>query len=65
MEYKNLSIEEAAKKVVQEKLKNAGGDCGIIALDRKGNIAMEFNTTGMFRGYVKSDGKKEVFIFKE
>jgi L-asparaginase / beta-aspartyl-peptidase len=64
MEYKHLSLEEAAKQVVQEKLKDAGGDCGIIAADRKGNIVMEFNTTGMFRGYVRSDGKKEVFIFK-
>jgi L-asparaginase / beta-aspartyl-peptidase len=63
MEYKHLSLEEAAKLVVQEKVKNAGGDCGIIAVDGKGNIVMEFNTTGMFRGYVKSDGKKEVFIF--
>jgi beta-aspartyl-peptidase (threonine type) len=64
MEYRNISLEEAAKKVIQEKLKNAGGDGGIIAVDRKGNIAMEFNTTGMFRGYVTSEGKKEVFIFK-
>jgi beta-aspartyl-peptidase (threonine type) len=64
MEYKNLSLEEAAKQVIHEKLKKAGGDGGVIAVDRKGNIAMEFNTSGMFRGYVTSDGKKEVLIFK-
>jgi beta-aspartyl-peptidase (threonine type) len=65
MEYKNLSLKEAAKLVIHEKLKKAGGEGGIIAVDRKGNIAMEFNTTGMFRGFVTSDGKKEVYIFKE
>lgn len=65
MEYKNLTLEEAARQVVQEKLKNAGGDCGIIGIDRKGNITMEFNTTGMYRGYLTSNGKKELFIFRE
>jgi L-asparaginase / beta-aspartyl-peptidase len=65
MEYKNLSLEEAARQVVQEKLKNAGGDCGIIGIDHEGNITMEFNTTGMFRGVITSDGKREVLIFGE
>jgi beta-aspartyl-peptidase (threonine type) len=63
MEYKHLTLEEASRQVVHEKLKNAGGDCGIIGIDRKGNIAMEFNTSGMFRGYITSDGRKEVLIF--
>lgn len=63
MEYKHLTLEEAARQVVHEKLKNAGGNCGIIGIDRKGNIAMEFNTSGMFRGYITSDGRKEVLIF--
>jgi beta-aspartyl-peptidase (threonine type) len=64
MEYRNLTLEEAARLVIQEKLKKAGGDGGIIAVDKEGNIAMEFNTSGMFRGYVTSDGNKEVLIFK-
>jgi beta-aspartyl-peptidase (threonine type) len=63
MEYKNLTLKEAAKEVVTT-LGNVGGDCGIIAIDHKGNIAMEFNTSGMFRGYMTSDGKKEILIFK-
>jgi beta-aspartyl-peptidase (threonine type) len=65
MEYRNLSLREAARQVVQEKLKKAGGDCGIIGLDKKGNIVMEFNTSGMYRGYMTSDGKKEILIFRE
>jgi beta-aspartyl-peptidase (threonine type) len=36
----------------------------VIGLDKKGNIAMEFNTSGMFRGYIKSNGEKKVAIFK-
>jgi beta-aspartyl-peptidase (threonine type) len=64
MEYKKLSLKEASDQVINKKLKEAGGDGGIIAVDAKGNIAMEFNTTGMFRGYITSEGKKEVFIFR-
>ena len=63
MEYKNLSIQEACRAEV-EKLTQLGGTGGVIGLDQKGNIAMEFNTSGMFRGYIKSDGEKEVLIFE-
>lgn len=63
MEYKKLSVQEACREEV-DKLTKLGGTGGVIGLDRKGNIAMEFNTEGMFRGYIKSDGEKEVAIFK-
>lgn len=65
MEYKGLSLNEAADRVVMEKLVKAGGRGGIIAMDKDGNVAMPFNTTGMFRGYVKQDGKPVVKIFKD
>ncbi|MDY6800883.1 MAG: isoaspartyl peptidase/L-asparaginase [Bacteroidota bacterium] len=64
MEYKNLSLEDAANKVVNNKLVEAGGDGGIIAVDKNGNIAMPFNTNMMFRAYSKSTGEKEIAIFK-
>jgi len=48
------------KKVLQ-----LGGDGGVIAIDKDGNIAMPFNTSGMYRGYVDADGKTVVEIFKE
>lgn len=64
MEYKNLSVQEACQKEI-EKLSELKGTGGVIAVDAKGNIAMEFNTSGMFRGYIKSTGEKEVAIFKE
>ncbi len=63
MEYQNLSVEEACKKEI-EKLTELDGTGGVIALDADGNIAMEFNTSGMFRGFIKSTGEKKVAIFK-
>ncbi|HSH50971.1 MAG TPA: isoaspartyl peptidase/L-asparaginase [Bacteroidales bacterium] len=64
MEYKNLNLQKAANIVINEKLVEAGGDGGIIAVDKEGNIAMPFNTNMMFRAYSKSTGEKEIAIFK-
>ncbi|MFA5971207.1 MAG: isoaspartyl peptidase/L-asparaginase [Lentimicrobiaceae bacterium] len=63
MKYTGLPLAEAANQVVMVKLKNLGGVGGIIAVDNKGNIAMPFNTTGMFRGYVKAGGEMKVAMF--
>ncbi len=65
MMYKNLSLETAATQVIQKELKEVGGTGGIIAIDKTGNISMEFNTPSMFRGYKLSNGKNEVLIFKK
>lgn len=51
MEYQGLSLSQAADEVVLNKLVKAGGDGGVIAVDRLGNIHLVFNTTGMFRAY--------------
>ena len=64
MIYLGKSLEEAGNAVVMEKLKEQGGDGGIIAVDKDGNVAMPFNTTGMFRGYIKSTGETKVSIFE-
>jgi len=63
MEYKKLSVAEACQEEIR-KLTQLGGTGGVIGLDKMGNIAMEFNTSGMFRGFVKSNGDKKVAIFK-
>jgi len=65
MEYKGLSLDEAAKEVIKEKLAEAGGTGGVISVDGAGNISMPFNTEGMYRGYKTSDGKSGVFIFSD
>ena len=63
MQYAGLSVREAARKVIQDKLRDVGGSGGVICIDRQGNIAMEFNTTGMLRAYAKSGGEKVVSVF--
>ena len=57
VEFKGLSLEEAANAVVKDKLVKMGGEGGVIAVDRKGNIALVMNTPGMFRGALK-EGEK-------
>lgn len=65
MEYKGLPLKEAADEVVLNKLVKLGGSGGVIAIDKAGNVAMPFNTKGMYRGYMKSNGEKLISIYKE
>ncbi|HKK42166.1 MAG TPA: isoaspartyl peptidase/L-asparaginase [Bacteroidales bacterium] len=65
MEYKGMSVKDASDLVVNDKLVKAGGSGGVICLDRSGNIAMPFNSEGMFRGYATADGKENVFVYKD
>lgn len=65
MEYKGLTVKQAADEVVMKKLVKLGGEGGVIALDRRGNFAMPFNSEGMYRGYIKADGTSEVLIYKD
>ncbi|WP_409309865.1 isoaspartyl peptidase/L-asparaginase family protein [Pectobacterium sp. B1J-3] len=51
MEYAGLSLQQATDKVVMEKLPALGGSGGMIAVDRDGNVALPFNSEGMYRGY--------------
>jgi len=62
MEYKHLSVAEAAQTVL-DKMQKLGGDGGLIALDARGNVTMPFNTAGMYRGTVTSEGKIKVQIY--
>ena len=64
MKYKDLSLEEASKEVIQHQLADLGGSGGIIAVDKKGNFCFEFNTPGMYRA-VKQEGKEEEVFFYE
>lgn len=64
MEYKGMSVQDAADLVVNKKLVKAGGSGGVIGLDRKGNITMQFNSKGMFRAFATADGKEAVLIYK-
>ncbi len=63
MEYKEMPFQEAANYVINDKLKAEGGTGGVIGVDKYGNVAMPFNTSGMYRGYVKP-GERAVAIFE-
>jgi beta-aspartyl-peptidase (threonine type) len=63
VEYAGLSLREACEKVISEKLPAIGGEGGVIAIDRYGNIEMIFNSNGMFRGFWKNNEQASVKIY--
>ncbi len=63
MEYQAQPIQAAADRVIKQKLQKLGGNGGIIAIDKFGNMAISFNTAGMFRAYINADGKPVVEIY--
>ncbi|MGB5318642.1 isoaspartyl peptidase/L-asparaginase family protein [Eudoraea sp.] len=63
MEYKGLSLKEAADIVINKRLLDLGGDGGLIAVDKQGNITMPFNTEGMYRASKVSDEKELIAIY--
>ncbi len=63
MEYKEMSLAEAAKEVIQNKNPELGGSGGIIAIDHQGNVSMEFNTAGMYRAKMNKNGDLEIGIY--
>ena len=65
MEYKGLSIQEAAHTVIHDKVGGLGGDGGVVGIDSKGNVAMEMNTPGMYRAHMDAEGKLNVKIYKD
>ncbi|MCB0387562.1 MAG: isoaspartyl peptidase/L-asparaginase [Winogradskyella sp.] len=64
MEHKNMSLADAATEVINKRILELGGDGGLIAVDAKGNLAMPFNTEGMYRACKSSNGLEEVSIYK-
>jgi len=64
IEHKEMSLLEAANEVIHKRILEIGGDGGLIAVDAKGNVAMPFNTEGMYRATKSSNGKEEISIYK-
>lgn len=65
MEYKKIDLNQATKEVVQEKLVKMKGAGGIIAVDKLGNIEMNFNTPGMYRASIDENGRVYTGIYKD
>ena len=63
--YRGDSLAEAAEAVVNGVVPALGGDGGAIALDAEGNIAMPFNTQGMYRAWLAPDGSRGTAIFAD
>ncbi|MCY7377509.1 MAG: isoaspartyl peptidase/L-asparaginase [Pyrinomonadaceae bacterium] len=63
MKYKNSSLIEAAQEVI-ENLRNIGGEGGLVAVDALGNVALPFNSDGMYRGSMTADGEMRIEIYR-
>lgn len=63
--YRGDTLAVAAEEVINQVIPALGGDGGAIALDRDGNIAMPFNTSGMYRAWLRPDGSRGVAIFPD
>jgi len=62
VEFRGMSLAEAARELIHVRIPTMGGNGGIIAIDARGEIVMDFNTDGMFRGARNSTGFREVAI---
>ena len=65
MDYRKMSLKDAAYHLVQEKLLAMEGEGGLIALDAKGNFVMEFNCEGMYRGAWQEGAEMMIGIYKD
>jgi len=65
IQYKKMNPKNALHEVLFNQIGKLGGEGGMILLDKNGNVYWDFNSTGMFRGYKKSDGEQKIEMFKE
>lgn len=65
VKYKGLSVQEAGDEVIHGVLEQSGGTGGVIIIDADGNVAMPFNTEGMYRGYFQGNGEVNIAIYNE
>jgi beta-aspartyl-peptidase (threonine type) len=65
MEYRAMPVQDAVDLVIKQKLQNLGGDGGVIAIDKFGNMGVSFNSEGMYRAYIDINGKPVVQIYKD
>lgn len=65
MKYAKASLSDAVDQTIKSALDDKNGRGGVIALDKDGNVKFGFNTEGMYRGYIKADGKPVIQIYRE
>jgi beta-aspartyl-peptidase (threonine type) len=60
VEYRGMTVQAAADAVIRDVLRTAGGEGGVIGMDRAGNVAVSLNVTGMGRGYMGAGGHAQI-----
>jgi len=65
VEYLKIPLAQAVDNVLNGKMQKLGGNGGVIAIDTRGEIVLEFNSEGMFRGVRTSQGRHEVAIYRD
>ncbi|MFD1294485.1 isoaspartyl peptidase/L-asparaginase family protein [Lutibacter holmesii] len=65
IQYKGFSPKEALNEVLFNQIGPLGGEGGMILIDKNGDVYWDFNSTGMFRGYKKSNGETKVEMFEK
>jgi beta-aspartyl-peptidase (threonine type) len=65
VEYLEIPLAQAVDNVLNGKMKKLGGNGGVIAIDRGGEVVLEFNSEGMFRGVATSKGRRETAIYRQ
>lgn len=64
MEYRGLSLQQATERVIMEKIPMLGGSGGVIAVDNQGNVALPFNSEGMYRAFAHVGDAPTVGIYQ-
>lgn len=65
MKYSGATLSDAVEQSLHTAVEAKNGEGGVIALDREGHVKFGFNTEGMYRGYVRADGKSVVQIYRD
>ena len=65
LEYQHRPLARAVDIMMHDKLARSGGEGGVIALDRDGSVAMDFNSAGMYRGVRDSRGRREIAMYRD
>lgn len=65
MEYAGRSLQQATANVIHDKIQELDGSGGLIAVDSHGNVALPFNSEGMYRGFAYVGGEVEVAIYRD
>lgn len=65
VKYRGMTVQEAGDEVINRKLKAVGGEGGVIIVDARGNVAMPFNSEGMYRGWIGPDATPHISIYRD